>query len=39
MEEIIVKKFICKVCRYIHEGETAPEKCPVFKVGAESSKK
>ena len=22
------KKFICTVCGYVHEGETAPEKCP-----------
>ena len=30
-----MKKFVCSVCGYIHEGETAPEKCPVCKVGAE----
>ncbi|HSQ34041.1 MAG TPA: NADH peroxidase [Peptostreptococcaceae bacterium] len=30
-----MKKFVCTVCGYIHEGETAPEKCPVCKVGAE----
>ena len=23
-----MKKFICTVCGYIYEGETAPEKCP-----------
>ena len=23
------KKFRCKVCGYIHEGETAPDKCPI----------
>ena len=23
------KKFRCKVCGYIHEGDTAPEKCPI----------
>lgn len=23
------KKFLCVVCGYIHEGEEAPEKCPV----------
>lgn len=22
------KKFICTVCGYVHEGESAPEKCP-----------
>ena len=29
------KKWICTVCGYIHEGETAPEKCPLCKVPAE----
>lgn len=24
-----MKKFVCVVCGYIHEGETAPEVCPV----------
>ncbi len=28
------KKFICTVCGYVHEGEHAPEKCPVCKVPA-----
>ncbi|WP_105616016.1 NADH peroxidase [Vallitalea okinawensis] len=23
-----MKKFICTICGYVHEGETAPEKCP-----------
>lgn len=23
-----MKKFICSVCGYVHEGETAPAKCP-----------
>ena len=30
-----MKKFVCTVCGYIHEGETAPELCPVCKGGAE----
>ena len=30
-----MKKFVCTVCGYMHEGETAPEVCPVSKVGAE----
>ena len=30
-----MKKFVCTVCGYIHEGERAPEVCPVCKVGAE----
>ena len=30
-----MKKFVCTVCGYIYEGETAPEVCPVCKVGAD----
>ena len=30
------KKFICTVCGYVHEGEEAPEKCPL--CGAPRSK-
>ena len=30
------KKFICTVCGYVHEGDEAPEKCPV--CGAPRSK-
>ena len=33
-----MKKFICTVCGYVHEGEAAPEKCPVCKVTAEKFK-
>lgn len=29
-----MKKFICTVCGYIYEGETAPEKCPLCKAPA-----
>ncbi len=29
-----MKKFICKVCGYIHEGDAAPEKCPLCKAPA-----
>lgn len=25
----MTKKFICAVCGYIHEGDEAPEKCPL----------
>ncbi len=31
-----MKKFVCPVCGYIHEGETAPEKCP--QCGVDGSK-
>lgn len=24
-----MKKFICSVCGYVHEGDSAPEKCPI----------
>ena len=30
-----MKKFRCTVCGYIHEGESAPERCPQCKVPAE----
>jgi len=30
-----VKKFICSVCGYVHEGDSAPEQCPQCKVPAE----
>jgi len=28
-------KWVCSVCGYVHEGENAPDKCPVCGVGAE----
>jgi rubrerythrin len=30
-----MKKFICTVCGYVHEGDNAPEKCPQCQVPAE----
>ena len=30
-----MKKFVCKVCGYVHEGEGAPEKCPICNAPAE----
>ena len=33
-----MKKFICTVCGYIHEGDTPPEICPICKVGADKFK-
>ena len=27
-------KWVCSVCGYVHEGDSAPEKCPVCKVPA-----
>lgn len=29
-----MKKFICTVCGYVHEGDQAPEKCPLCKAPA-----
>ena len=34
----MAKKFICTVCGYIHEGDAAPEKCPLCKVPASKFK-
>ena len=30
-----MKKYICTVCGYIHEGDAPPEVCPICKVGAD----
>ena len=30
-----MSKFLCTVCGYVHEGDSAPEQCPVCKVGSE----
>ena len=32
------KKFICTVCGYVHEGDSAPEKCPQCGVPASKFK-
>ena len=29
-----MKKFVCKVCGYIYEGDAAPEKCPACGAGS-----
>lgn len=33
-----MKKFVCTVCGYIHEGDTPPAQCPVCKVGPDKFK-
>ncbi len=33
-----MKKWVCPVCGYVHEGEEPPEKCPVCKVPGEKFK-
>ena len=32
-------KWVCSVCGYVHEGDTAPEQCPQCKVPAEKFNK
>ncbi|MDR0916201.1 MAG: NADH peroxidase [Oscillospiraceae bacterium] len=33
-----MKKWICTVCGYVHEGDEAPDICPVCKAGKEKFK-
>ena len=33
-----MKKFVCTVCGYVHEGDSAPEFCPVCKAPASKFK-
>ena len=33
-----MKKFVCSVCGYVHEGDAAPAECPVCHVGADKFK-
>ena len=33
-----MKKFVCTVCGYIHEGENPPEKCPQCNVSSDKFK-
>ena len=33
-----MKKFVCTVCGYVHEGNEAPAQCPVCKVPANKFK-
>ena len=33
-----MKKYVCPICGYVHEGESAPEKCPLCKVPGEKFK-
>ena len=30
-----MKKWVCSVCGYVHEGDAAPEKCPICKAPAD----
>ncbi len=33
-----MKKYVCTICGYVHEGDSAPEQCPICKAGAEKFK-
>lgn len=33
-----MKKFICTICGYVHEGDTPPEKCPVCNAPSDKFK-
>ena len=33
-----MKKFVCTVCGYVHEGDAAPDFCPICKAPAEKFK-
>ncbi|HBF86077.1 MAG TPA: reverse rubrerythrin, partial [Clostridiales bacterium] len=30
-----MKKFVCPICGYVHEGDESPEKCPICKCPGE----
>ncbi len=30
-----MKKFVCTVCGYVHEGDSAPAECPICHAPAE----
>ena len=32
-------KWVCSVCGYVHEGDQAPEACPVCYEGSEAFEK
>ena len=34
-----MSKYVCSVCGYVHEGDSAPEKCPVCGVSADKFNK
>lgn len=33
-----MKRFVCSICGYVHEGDEAPERCPQCKVKADKFK-
>tara|TARA_B100000315_G_scaffold150307_1_gene138996 strand:+ start:3727 stop:5142 length:1416 start_codon:yes stop_codon:yes gene_type:complete len=37
-EEKIMKKYICTICGYVHEGDGPPDVCPVCKASSDNFK-
>ena len=35
MEVVIMKKFVCSICGYVYEGDSAPAACPICGAPAE----
>ena len=33
-----MKKFVCTICGYVHEGDSAPEACPICRAKADKFK-
>ncbi|MDO4731400.1 MAG: NADH peroxidase [Clostridia bacterium] len=33
-----MKKYVCMICGYVHQGDSAPESCPVCKAGSDKFK-
>ena len=33
-----MKKFVCTICGYVHEGDSAPDECPICKAKADKFK-
>lgn len=29
-----MKKYVCLICGYVHEGDSAPDACPICKAPA-----
>jgi rubrerythrin len=34
----VMKKYVCMICGYVHEGDSAPDECPICKAKAEKFK-
>lgn len=34
-----MSKYVCKICGYVHEGDSAPEACPICKASSDKFEK